>query len=107
MGCDTPSGRRVYESSMSGIIFMLEASAFVLLCSWAFRNDKIGWTEGGTGLFAMRDLAEPAGPKAKTPKWKQGLNPSPAAQKEPVAGLLSSGQKPQWARKLPTVPRRF
>ena len=100
-------GEGVCESTMSGIIFLLEVSAFVLLCYWAFRNDKIGWTEGGTGLFAMRDLTVPAGPKAKTPKWKQGLKPSPAAQKEPVAGLLPSGQKPSWARKLPAVPRRF
>jgi hypothetical protein len=92
---------------MSGILFLLEVSAFVLLCYWAFRNDKIGLTEGGTGLFAMRDLNAPAVPKAKTPKWKQGLKSPPAAQKEPAAGLLPSGQKPRWAQKLPTVQRRF
>ena len=92
---------------MSGILFLLEVSALVLLCYWAFRNDKIGLTEGGTGLFAMRDLNAPAVSKTKTPKWKQGLKSSPAAQKEPVGGLLPSGQKPRWAQKLPTVQRRF
>ena len=89
---------------MSGILFLLEISAFVLLCYWAFRNDKIGLTEGGTGLFAMRDLAAPAAPKSRIPKWKRGLKSPPASEQQPVAGLLPSGQKPQWAQKL---RRRF
>lgn len=92
---------------MSGILFLLEVSAFVLVAYWAFRNDKIGITEGGDGLFAMRDLTAPVEPKTRTPKWKQGLKSAPAAQKQAAAGLLASGQKPQWAQKLPAVRRRF
>jgi hypothetical protein len=92
---------------MSGILFLIEVSAFVLLAYWAFRNDKIGLTEGGTGLFAMLDPSAPAEPKSRTPKWKQGLKTPAAAQKQAVAGLLASGQKPQWAQKLPAIPRRF
>lgn len=91
---------------MSGILFLLEVSAFVLLCYWAFRNDKIGLTEGGSGLFAMRDLSAQAEPKARTPRWAKGLKTTPAAQKQPAAGLLSSGQ-PKWAQKLPTTKRPF
>jgi hypothetical protein len=91
---------------MSGILFLLEVSAFVLLAYWAFRNDKIGLTEGGEGLFAIRDLSAPAEPKTRAPKWKKGLK-SPAVPAQPVAGLLPSGQKPQWAQKLPAVRRRF
>ena len=91
---------------MSGILFLLDISAFVLLCYWAFRNDKIGLTEGGTGLFAMRDLSAPAEPKARAPRWKKGLKTAPASQQQPVAGLLSSSQ-PKWAQKLPTVKQRF
>lgn len=92
---------------MSGILFLLEVAAFVLLAYWAFRNDKIGLTEGGEGLFAMRDLSAPSEPKKRTPKWKQGLKTPPASQAQPVAGLLPSAQKPQWAQKLPAVRRRF
>lgn len=92
---------------MSSILFLLEVSAFVLVAYWAFRNDKIGITEGGDGLFAMRDLTAPAEPKARTPKWKQGLKSPASAQKQAVAGLLPSGQKPQWAQKLPAMRRRF
>jgi len=92
---------------MSGILFLLEVSAFVLLCYWAFRNDKIGLTEGGSGLFAMRDLSTPTEPQARAPKWKQGLKTPPASQKQAVAGLLSSDQKPKWAQKLPATKQRF
>ena len=91
---------------MSGILFLLEVSAFVLLCYWAFRNDKIGLTQGGSGLFAMPDLDAPAEAKARAPKWKQGMKTAPTAQKQAVAGLLSSGQ-PKWAQKLPGAKRRF
>lgn len=91
---------------MSGILFLLEVSAFVLLAYWAFRNDKIGAAQGGEGLFAMRDPSAPAEPKKRIPKWQQGLKPvTPGKQK--AAGLLANGQKPQWAQKLPAVPRRF
>lgn len=92
---------------MSGILFLIEVSAFVLLCYWALRNDKIGLTEGGSGLFAMRDVSALAEPKAKVPKWKQGLKSAAATQKPSVAGLLIGDRKPKWAKKLPTVPRRF
>lgn len=92
---------------MSGILFLIEVVAFVLLAYWAFRNDKIGLTEGGTGLFAMRDLSAPVEPKSRSPKWKKGLKSSPVSQSPAVAGELPSGQKPQWAQKLPAVRRRF
>lgn len=92
---------------MSGILFLIEVCAFVLLAYWAFRNDKIGFAESGDGLFAMRDSAAPAQPKTRAPKWKQGLKSSPTAPAQPVAGLLPSAQKPQWAQKLPAVRRRF
>lgn len=92
---------------MSGILFLIEICAFVLLAYWAFRNDKIGLTESGEGLFAIRDSAAPVEPKTRTPKWKQGLKSAPTAQAQPVAGLLPSGQKPQWAQQLPAVRRRF
>lgn len=92
---------------MSGILFLIEVVAFVLLAYWAFRNDKIGLTESGEGLFAIRDLGAPAAPKTRTPKWKKGLKSPPAASVQPVAGLLPSAQKPQWAQQLPTVRRRF
>lgn len=105
MGHETPVLRSVRESSMSGILFLLEVSAFVLLCYWAFRNDKIGLTEGGSGLFGMRDLSTPTEPQARVPNWKQGLKTPRASRKQPVAGLLSSDQKPKWAQKLPA--RRF
>ena len=92
---------------MSGILFLLEVSAFVLLAYWAFRNDKIGLTEGGEGLFAIRDISAPAEPKTRAPKWKKGLKSPPASPAQAVAGLLPSGEKPHWAQKLPAVRRRF
>jgi len=104
---ETSVRRSARESSMSGILFLIELSAFVLLCYWALRNDKIGLTEGGSGLFAMRDLSAPAEPKAKIPNWKQALKSPPAAQKKSAAGLLTGDLKPKWARTLPKAKRRF
>lgn len=67
---------------MSGLLFIMEIAAFVLLAYWAYHNSDIGLGDRGRGLFAFRDGAPDPDEGAKSvPHWRQpakGAQPTKA-----------------------------
>jgi hypothetical protein len=56
---------------MTGILFVLEVAAFVLVAYWAYSNDKLKSGAGEKGLFAMKSgpVSEEGAPAV--PRWKK------------------------------------
>jgi hypothetical protein len=68
---------------VSGLLFIIEIAAFVLLAYWAYRNSDIGLGDRGRGLFAFRDGAPDPDENAKSvPHWKKPAK-GPQAAKAP------------------------
>jgi len=77
---------------MSGLLFLAGVGGFILIITWAFKNDGMKPEEFGSGILAMQPANEA---KQKTvPKWKKSaLKRAPArvAKKKDVP-------KPNWRR---------
>ena len=84
---------------MSGLLFLIEVAAIVVLIYWARRNDAIALGEPGSGLFAMvvDGVAKPAA-HAREPRWRQ------QAGRKPYAGPYTtppSGFRLRWKTEFP------
>jgi hypothetical protein len=87
---------------MSGILFVLEIAAFVVVAYWAFANDKAQPSTGDKGLLSMKGVAAVIGDAvaARQPKWKR--TPSRrAAEASPETEQPADGlSQPKWKRQL-------
>jgi hypothetical protein len=85
---------------MSGLLFLIEVAAIVVLIYWARRNDAIALGEPGTGLFAMVvDSASKLAARAREPRWRQ------QAGRKPRVGPCASppsGSRPRWKTEFPS-----
>jgi hypothetical protein len=80
--------------AVSGLLFIMEIAAFVLLAYWAYRNSDIGLGDRGRGLFAFRDGTSDSDENASSvPRWKQHVKGAQAAK----------APEPRW--KLASPPR--
>jgi hypothetical protein len=67
--------------AVSGLLFIAEIAAFVLLAYWAYRNSDIGVGDRGSGLFAFRDgEADPNESAGSAPRWKRHAKGAQAAK---------------------------
>ncbi|HVZ91823.1 MAG TPA: hypothetical protein VG843_09240 [Rhizomicrobium sp.] len=58
---------------MSGLVFLSEVVAFVLIAYWAYRSEARGLLDASWGLFAMKDSA--ADDQRRGPRYKAALQP--------------------------------
>jgi hypothetical protein len=83
------------ENTMSGLLFLISVSGFVLVAYWAFRNDAMQAGACGSGLLAMK-LNTAEAPKS-VPKWKE----TKAAEAPRQLGRREKAQPaPSWRRTL-------
>ncbi|HVV65771.1 MAG TPA: hypothetical protein VHC42_09895 [Rhizomicrobium sp.] len=61
---------------MSGLMFLSEIVAFVLIAYWAYRSEARGLLDAAWGLFAMKNSA--ADDERRGPRYKAPLQPRAA-----------------------------
>ncbi|MDB5446810.1 MAG: hypothetical protein JWQ97_2127 [Phenylobacterium sp.] len=85
---------------MSGILFLLDVIAFLVVVSWAYANDGASQS-GAKGLLGMkmRCLAQKPSRARAAPRWRRA-NVYGAAQARPEAPQAPVAPTPGWRRTL-------
>lgn len=85
---------------MSSILFVLELAAFLLVCHWAYENDRVRPSLGAKGFLKMK--SEPiAAPRAaaRDPKWKASAVSKQYSERVPRENPSDPKlSKPRWQR---------
>lgn len=63
---------------MSGVLFLLDVIAFLIVVRWAYASEKPGQS-GQAGLLGLKDDAEAPTRPARMARWKHGPGPSKAS----------------------------
>lgn len=87
---------------MSGILFLVDIIAFVVVAYWAYANDRAGVEGGDQGLLKMKKVVIAPAAAKRAPRWmstKRPADPDELAE-DPVLRRV----QPQWRRQL--RPRR-
>jgi hypothetical protein len=89
---------------MSGVLFLLEIVAFVVVAYWAYLNDRAGPEAGDKGILRMKKMVAEGRPAAKpAPRWKTVSHRAFDAE-DLASDPVIRGAQPQWKRRL--RPRR-
>lgn len=87
---------------MSGLLFLADVIAFVIVCAWTYANSGAGAT-GETGLLGLKSVAAEEDTKGRAPPpWKRAIGrapqPAPTAEEPPTPGWRRKlAKRPPWA----------
>jgi hypothetical protein len=85
---------------MSSILFAMEVVAFLVVAVWAYRNDRVGAEEGGTGLLAFRSASD--APPARPQRWRKDFRAKGIYARR---SDMTNAPQPRW--KSRPAPRRW
>lgn len=90
---------------MSGVLFLLDVIAFVIVVAWAYANTDAG-ASGEKGLLGLKaPPSEPtAGSGRTTPHWKRTIGREPRVASAGDAPAEDDRPTPGWRRRLERSP---